>query len=401
MTLIEGTPSASTVQAGESHNEKNATVGARRQLKRVWLSIVGVYLIAFALPVFQDTGLLANHLGVRPHGSVYGWHAFLVGFFMQRTGWFANLAIWVGIFFLSRKRPLIAATAGVVAIGLGSMYLTILADHSMLSPRSYSIGYFCWLGSAVLLVGAGLGLGWLGPGRGSLIVAGATAVFGVTALVAVETYIVVTTAPPTQAALADRLITGVVTARRAAARKLALEHKAELLPVFIQAAEDADDKVRQFAISAIGDIGPAAAPAVPTLIVVLKGPLGELPAKFDGKRAANSRSAAAAALGNIGPAAKDAIPVLSAALQDDNIPVRRWSATSLGEMGTDGQSAVPALIAALADADPQVRRYAIQSLQKIGPSRDITPSLANALHDADPTVRDAASVLLKSLGVSH
>ncbi len=401
MTLIEGTMPASTVSAKEPHNGTSATVEARRLLKRTCLAILGIYLIAFALPVFQDTGLLANHLGVRPHGSVYGWHAFLVGFFLQRTGWFANLAIWVGIFFLARKRPLIAATAGLVAVGLGSMYLTILADHSMLSPRSYSIGYFCWLGSAVLLVGVGLGLGWLGPGRSSLIFAGATAALGVTALVAVETYIVVTTAPPTQAALADRLITGDVTARRTAARKLAIEHKAELLPVFIQAAQDPDDKVRQYAISAIGDIGPAAAPAVPALITVLKGPLGETPENFDGKRAANSRSAAAAALGNIGPAAKDAIPVLSAALKDDNIPVRRWSATSLGEMGSDGRSVMPALVAALADADPQVRRYAIQSLQKIGPSRDVTPSLANALHDADPTVRDAAASLLKSLGVSH
>ena len=402
MTLIEGTPSASTDRAEEAPNGTNATtVGARRLLKRAWLAIVAVYLIAFALPVFQDTGLLANHLGVRPHGSVYGWHAFLVGFFMQRTGWFANLSIWAGIFFLARKRPFFAATAGIIAVGLGSMYLTILADHSMLSPRSYSIGYFCWLGSAVLLVGVGLGVGWHGPGRASLIFAGATAALGVTALVAVETYIVVTTAPPTQAALADRLISGDVTARRAAARKLALEHKAELLPVFIQAAEDPDDKVRQYAISAIGDIGPVAAPAVPTLIVVLKGPLGELPPKFDAKGAANSRSAAAAALGNIGPAAKDAIPALSAALTDENMPVRRWSATSLGEMGSDGRRAVPPLIAALADPDPQVRRYAIQSLQKIGPSRDITPSLTNALHDADPTVRNAAAALLKSLDASH
>ena len=402
MTLMEGAPPVSDAEAAESLDVTQATGAAsRRLLKRTWLAIVGVYLIAFALPVFQDTGLLANHLGVRPNGSVYGWHAFLVGFFMQRTGWFANLAIWVGIFFLARKRPLIAATAGIIAVGLGSMYLMILADHSMLSPRSYSVGYFCWLGSAVLLAGTGIGLGWFGPGRGALIFAGATATLGVTALVAVETYIVVTTAPPTQAALADRLITGDVTARRAAARKLAIEHKVELLPVFIQAAQDPDDKVRQYAISAIGDIGPAAAPAVPTLIAVLKGPLGETPTKFDATRAATSRSAAAAALGNIGPAAKAAIPALSAALKDDNMPVRRWSATSLGEMGSDGQSAMPALIAALADTDPQVRRYAIQSLQKIGPSRDIAVLLTNVLHDADPSVRDAAAALLKSLGASH
>src|ERR1700723_201198 len=103
MTLIEGTPSASTVRAEEAPDGTIATtVGARRLLKRAWLAILAVYVIAFALPIFQDMGLLANHLGVRPHGSVYGWHAFLVGFFMQRTGGFANLAIWLGIFFLAR-----------------------------------------------------------------------------------------------------------------------------------------------------------------------------------------------------------------------------------------------------------------------------------------------------------
>ncbi len=402
MTLIEGNPpSASVANVNAPLAVSDSTLAAARRQRRIWLPIAGVYLFAFAMPVFEDMGLLANHLGVKPQGWVYGWHAFLVGFFMQRIGWFANLAIWIGIFFLARRRPLLAATAGAVAVGLGSMYLTILADHSMLSPRSYSIGYFCWLGSAVLLVGTGLGLGWFGPGRSSLIFAAATTALGVTTLVAVETYVVATTAPPTQAALAGRLIEGDVAARRAAARKLAIEHNAELLSVFIQAAQDSDDKVRQYAISAIGDIGPAAAPAVPTLIAVLKGPLGELPVKFDRKRAASSRSAAAAALGNIGPTTNEAIPALAAALKDENIPVRRWSATSLGEMGPAGRSAVPALVAALGDTDTQVRRYAIQSLQKLGPGREIMPVLNSALLDADPSVRDAARALIESFGESR
>jgi len=399
MTLIDGTPSPVAITpASEPHKGGDPAAVPRGSGRKLWLAILILYLFAFALPVFDDTGILANHLGVRPNGSVYGWQAFLVGLVMQRTGWFANIAIWIGIFLLARGRPLLAATAGLVALGLGSMYLSILADHSLVSPQSFSVGYFCWLGSAVLLTGAGLGLRLFGPGRGSLLFATATGATGVAVLVTVAHYIIVTTAPPTEATLADRLTSGDVAARRAAARKLALDHNPKLIPVFIRAANDSDDKVRQSAIGALGDIGPAAASAVPTLIAVLSTPLAEPPTgKIDWKRAASSRSAAAAARGNLGPVAKEAVPALSAALKDENVPVRRWSATSLGEMGHEGRPAIPALLAALGDSDLQVRRYAIQSLMKIGPSADCVPQLSSCLHDEDATVRETAAALVKSL----
>jgi hypothetical protein len=367
----------------------------RSGTRKLWLAVVCLYLLAFVLPVFHDRGILANHLGVQPNGSVYGWQAFVIGLVVRPFGWVANLAIWFGVFFLARCKPRVAAAAGVLAIVLGLMYLELLVGHSLLSPKSYSVGYFCWLASAMLLAAAGLGLRWFGLGRRLTIFAATSVAIGVVLLMTTEHFIVVLTAPPSEATLADRLHSDDVNVRRSAARKLALDHNPELVPVFIEATKDPDDKVRQSVIGALGDIGPRAVAAVPTLISILSGPPPAFDKQADPKRAANSRSAAAAALGTVGPAAKEAVPALIAGLKDQNVPVRRWSATSLGEMRAEGRSAVPTLVQALHDPDAQVRRYAIQSLQKIGVDQDSLPALTPSLHDSDDTVRETATALLK------
>jgi HEAT repeats/PBS lyase HEAT-like repeat len=369
--------------------------------RKLWLAVLALYLVSFLLPVFHDRGILANHLGVQPNGSVYGWQAFVIGLVVRWFGWAANPVIWLGVFFLARRKPRVAAGAGVLAIVLGLTYLELLVGHSLLSPRSYSVGYFCWLASAMLLTAAGLGLRWFGLGRRLTIFAAASVAIGVALLVTTEYCIVVLTAPPSEATLADRLHSDDVNVRRTAARKLALDHNPELIPVFIEATKDPDDKVRQSVIGALGDIGPRAVAAVPTLISTLSGPPPAFEKKADPKRAANSRSEAAAALGKIGPTAKEAVPALVAGLKDENVPVRRWSATSLGEMRTEGRSAVPALVQALHDPDAQVRRYAIQSLQKIGIDHDSLPALTPSLHDSDDTVRETAATLLKSPNKAH
>ena len=215
MTRLDGTTSPLPIPPARGPLAGgNPTAVSRGWERNFCAAVLFVYLFAFALPVFDDTGILANHLGVRPKGAVYGWQAFLVGWFVQRIGWFANVAIWIGTILLARRRPLAAAIAGVLALGLGSIYLVHLADHSLLSPQSFSAGYFCWLASAVLLAGGGLGLRWLGPGRRSLIFAAATVTTGVAALVTAEHFIIVTTASPSEAALTDRLRSGDVVAPR-------------------------------------------------------------------------------------------------------------------------------------------------------------------------------------------
>lgn len=126
--------------------------------RKLWLAVLGLYLVAFVLPVFHDRGILANRLAVQPNGSVSGWQAFVIGLVVKPLGWVANPAIWLGVFFLARRKPRVAASLGVLAIVLGLMYLELLVGHSLLSPHSYSVGYFCWLASAMLLTAAGLGL---------------------------------------------------------------------------------------------------------------------------------------------------------------------------------------------------------------------------------------------------
>jgi HEAT repeat protein len=81
----------------------------------------------------------------------------------------------------------------------------------------------------------------------------------------------------------------------------------------VSALQDEDARVRQLAAQAIGEIGPKAVSAVPTLIALL--------ADSD----EGSRDNACLALGGIGPVAKDALPALRAALLDPSASVRRFA----------------------------------------------------------------------------
>ncbi len=290
-SLDEPTAPEPPAPAGGSLAPAGAHSVPQSGTRKLWLAVLALYLVSFVLPVFHDRGMLANHLGVQPNGSVYGWQAFVIGLVVRWFGWAANPVIWLGVFFLARRKPRVAAGAGVLAIVLGLTYLELLVGHSLLSPKSYSVGYFCWLASAMLLTAAGLGLRWFGLGRRLTIFAAASVAIGVAVLVTTENSIVVLTAPPSEATLADRLHSDDVNVRRTAARKLALDHNPELIPVFIEATKDPDDKVRQSVIGALGDIGPRAVTAVPTLISILSGPPPAFEKKADPKRAANSRSA--------------------------------------------------------------------------------------------------------------
>jgi HEAT repeat protein len=113
------------------------------------------------------------------------------------------------------------------------------------------------------------------------------------------------------------------------------------------------------------------------------------------------RSIAAAALGNIGPASKPAVPSLVELLGDEAEFVRSSAAFALGGIGRDAKAGIPALINALKDPDVAVRRQAPESLAEIGPEAKVAiPALVDALRDPDEGVREYAAVAMADLSSS-
>jgi HEAT repeat protein len=150
----------------------------------------------------------------------------------------------------------------------------------------------------------------------------------------------------------------------------------------VEALGDPDTAVREAAAVALGRIGPAAAPALQALVKALADPV--------------VRRVAAWSLAGLGPAA---VPVLTAALADPD--VRKSATYALGRVGPAAEPAVAALTAALADTDTDVRQAAAYVLERIGPAaKPAVPALTAALADPDTAVREAAAVALRQIGLA-
>ena len=88
------------------------------------------------------------------------------------------------------------------------------------------------------------------------------------------------------------------------------------LPALIEALQDRDQDVRAWSAQAIGDIGPEAAAAVPSLIRLLR-------------KDAHSPISAFIALMDIGPAAREALPALKPYLSNPDADVRKMAAKAV------------------------------------------------------------------------
>ena len=107
---------------------------------------------------------------------------------------------------------------------------------------------------------------------------------------------------------------------------------------------------------------------------------------------------AAATLGQIGPAAASAAPTLVAALASKGLLASGAARNALPKLGP---AAVPSLIAGLADANPDVRSGSAEVLGKLAADAgQSVPALTAALNDADPVVRDAAAKALPAFGTA-
>lgn len=99
------------------------------------------------------------------------------------------------------------------------------------------------------------------------------------------------------------------------------------IPGLILGLRDNNLNVRYWAASAINKMGPAAAPAVPQLIINMNTFPGGIPALEGPERYyPDVRCASAAALGSMGPAAKQAVPVLKQTAERDPDPEVRSAA---------------------------------------------------------------------------
>jgi HEAT repeat protein len=141
-------------------------------------------------------------------------------------------------------------------------------------------------------------------------------------------------------------------------------------------------------------------------------------------RQEEARIAAAEVLGQLGPEAVAAVPTLAEALRDESGLVRVRAAGAILRIISDHRAAGPALVEALASPAADVRRAAIDAiagvldacsppskagtrspeevrevLARFGPaSARVVPALAAALEDRDPATRAAAAELLGALG---
>ena|GEM_PF-1884943 len=205
----------------------------------------------------------------------------------------------------------------------------------------------------------------------------------------------------------------------------------------LEAAKNRTDPGHARGVAALGRLGPAAAPAIPALILTLR-------------EEGTARLPAIEALGRIGPPAREALPKLEALLRHSDLQTRAWAAIALWEVGGDdkAEASVTVLVEALrspmgrrllaADTLPSSSsasttrsfpsniiiidgqlitplqtsriwthdipdgfaflRMVVESLGRMGgKAKTAIPALRDATKEADPTLRAAAAAALKTI----
>jgi HEAT repeat protein len=204
------------------------------------------------------------------------------------------------------------------------------------------------------------------------------------------------------AGLGPKVVPGLIRALRfERIRPRVAELLGEMGPAAAPAVEaltgllgDKNPETRKQAAIALAKIGPASKPAVPALIKALEKGLEE-----EGEVA----TGAAYALGKIGPDAVAAKPALLKIVEGKDDAATLISAWALGQIAPKDEEcaakAVPVLARGLSDADAKYRAGAAQALKAFGPlAKSAVPALEKAAKDEDQTVQEAAAEALKVIG---
>jgi HEAT repeat protein len=172
----------------------------------------------------------------------------------------------------------------------------------------------------------------------------------------------------------------------------------EDLPVLSLALQDEAPEVRAFAAGAVAQLGLEARDELPTLTELAddedalvsaaaqkarekleKLLLAELTRRLKEEASADARREAARELGDIGPDASSAVPSLTEALGDPNSAVRQAASEALVQVGPE---VVPVLIQTLKDENVAVRSATISALARFGPdAQEAVPALLGLADD--------------------
>jgi HEAT repeat protein len=158
-----------------------------------------------------------------------------------------------------------------------------------------------------------------------------------------------------------------------------------LFPVLRRMLRDPEQLVRNRAVQCLGNLGPAARPAV-----------AEMLAAFPDEASSQRPPDFAASLSQLGPAI---LPELSGALAHAHPSIRLGAAAALRQMGPPAAGAAPALLPLLRDPVRPVRRETVLALMAL---RDFTPetvgALTSALGHPDWSTASTAATALGQLG---
>ncbi len=147
------------------------------------------------------------------------------------------------------------------------------------------------------------------------------------------------------------------------------------------------------------DVSAAAATAIRALDLQAARDVvnGSFPMLWDPN--AEVRRKACVVLGNLGPAAKPAVPSLITMLDDTEEPVREGAVTALGSIGIPQAEIVAALTQAMQDPAAAVRyRAAAQFAVHIPVTAAAVAALVELRHDPDKSVAALADVALEHAG---
>jgi HEAT repeat protein len=223
------------------------------------------------------------------------------------------------------------------------------------------------------------------------------------------------TVPPLLGALRD----DASTVRREAALALGEARQVDrVLPALFQLAKDQVAEVRAASFEALGKLGcnsrkvlevvrPGLRDLIPIVrleaakaVWVLTGDTDVVVPVLSGVLPTQEGWQAAYALGNIGPAAAPAVPALIEVLKREKVPrAFRTPPSSSLALGKIQEPAIPALEAVLNDPEPAVRLAAVVAFNFMGPhAHSAVPQLLKLLHDSEPEVRQVTAITLAAAG---